>query len=124
MADACLAFEMRRSSAEVCSDTAFYLLAIGFIDAAEPLFRAVSDLVFSISQHRLPARREVDCVMDQVPIPKTVVCSARSQGVALLAFAKGLFSALVRQLSNDSRQGHRKIDRLRDVVVGADFQSL
>ena len=66
------------------------LLDVVGVDAAEPLVGLVADLALVVAEHRLPARREVDLVGAEVPVPQPVVGAAHRERVALLALAQRL----------------------------------
>ena len=76
------------------------------------------------AQHRLPARREVHRVGDEVPVPEPVVGAAHREREALLALAQRRLGLLPRQLVLDARHREGKVDGLRHVVVGAQSQRL
>ena len=85
MLDADFTFKMRRYSFSMSVDLMFDALAIRNMDSVQPLFGTIADFIFLIPEHRLPARREIDEVFLQVPIPKSIVRALGRQGKALLA---------------------------------------
>src|SRR5207237_7926920 len=56
--------------------------------APEPVVRIAADLALGEAEHALPARRQVDAVSDEVPVPEAVVRAAGGEGIALLALAQ------------------------------------
>ncbi len=59
------------------------------VDAAEPLAGGVADLAVLVADQGLPARRVVDAVAAQVPVPDAVVGAAHGEGVAAFALTQG-----------------------------------
>src|SRR5437660_409951 len=55
------------------------------VNAFQPLLWAVCDLSLLITEHGLPATREIDLVGFQIPIPQSVVGTTSGQGVTFLA---------------------------------------
>ena len=76
------------------------------------------------TEDRLPARRPVDLAGDQIPVPQAVVRALDGQRVALFALAQIVDRPLVRQVRFDARDRDREVDRLGDVVVGAEPERL
>ena len=93
------------------------LLAIVGVHAREPLVRPRADLRFLVADEGLPARRPMDLVGDQIPIPESVVGALHRERIAFFAFVEVFDGALVREVRPDPRQRDRKVDRFRDVVV-------
>ena len=100
----------------------FDALAVRIVDSAEPFLQSIVNFVFQKTQHGFPTGREIHGAGHQIPIPKTVIGAASRQRIALLALSQSLLCLFVGQLRADSRQGHREIDWLCQVIVGAHFQ--
>jgi len=84
-----------------------------------PRLRIVADFGLAVAQHGLPTSRKIDALCFEVPVPKAIVRAAGGQRITLFALAQGVLGALAVDLRPDAGQRHRKIDRLGDVVVGA-----
>ena len=69
--------------------------AVVRVHAAEPLARRVADLGLRVAEHRLPARREVQPVGADVPVPQAVVGALERERVALLGLRQAAQRALV-----------------------------
>ena len=82
------------------------------------------DLRLVVPEHRLPARRPVDDVRRQIPVPQPVVGAANGERIALFAVAEILDRPFVGHVRADPRQRHRKIDGLGHVVVRAQAKGL
>src|ERR1700745_3468443 len=94
MQDPVLTLEMRSQSLFMGCDLLFDALAIRVMDPVKPFFGLVSDLVFLIAQHSLPARREMNNIGRQIPVPQAIVGAASSQGVAFFTFLQCLLRLL------------------------------
>src|SRR5262245_28170598 len=79
-------------------------LAVIRVEAADPLFETVGDLVFFPSEHALPARGVIDLARFDVPVPDSIAGPLDCQCEALPILAQ-LFLGLL---------------RLRDVLAGGD----
>ena len=73
-------------------------------------------------EHRLPARGIIDLIGLQVPVPQPVIGTPSGQGIPRLTGAQRVLRALVGHLAGDPGQDHREIDRLGDVVIGAQLE--
>ncbi len=90
--DAVLAFEMRRLRILVRVQLGDHAGLVVGMDAIDPFHRVAADRLVVEAEHRLPAGREIDLVILEVPVPEAVVGAMRDQAVAFLAdlqFAEG-----------------------------------
>ncbi len=90
--------------------------AVVLVHAAEPLAGRVADLGVVVAEHLLPARREVEAVGADVPVPEALVGALERERVALL----GLGEAGERGLVDDG-VAQRALERRRvrrDEVLG------
>ena len=65
--------EMGRLAGEVRAERRAQTLDLVGVHAIEPVEQRVADLVVAEAEHRLPARREIDAVTNDVPVPQAVV---------------------------------------------------
>ena len=70
--------------------------AVVGMHAAEPLAAGVAELGLGVAEHLLPARREVQAVAADVPVPQAVVGALHRQRVALLGLGEPRQRVLVR----------------------------
>src|SRR4051794_1541792 len=99
---------MRRATGEVIGDAPLDLLAIGFVYALEPLVRIHTDFGVVETEHRLPAGRQIDRSVAQVPVPQAIVGTACRERVAFFAGPQGLLRAQVRDMGPDAGQRDRE----------------
>ncbi len=122
MSNPVLALEVRRSARQMRLEALLDASQIVRVDAVEPLTGLLANGVLIEAHDRLPPGREIDRPVSQIPIPQPVVGALRGQRVTLLADPQARFGLFARQLRPDSRQDHRVVDRLGDVVVRAAIQ--
>jgi hypothetical protein len=80
-----LVFEMRRFNRQMRTQGRAQALDVIRVDPVQPVEQSGADFVLSEAQHRLPSRREVHAVADDVPVPQTVIRAGGGKRVALLA---------------------------------------
>ena len=122
MQDPMLAFEVAaRRSRDMRSARRARAPTSSWMDPREPLVGPTC---------RFPARRspsiafqrgdQYTSLRGEVPVPEAVVRAAHRERVALFALAQVVDRPLVRQVRLDARERDREVDRLGDVVVGAE----
>ena len=105
--DPVLVLEVGALRGQVGLQPALHPLQVQRMDPAEPLPGRVSDLFVLVAEQGLPAGREVDRAVDDVPVPQAAVGPLHGQRVALLALPQlgGRTEALV--LVAEDRQQER-----------------
>ena len=98
-------------------------LPVRVVNAVEPFPQPILYFVFQKTQHGFPTRREIHRAGHKVPIPKTVIGAPSGQRIALLAFSQCFLRLFMGQLRADSRQGHREVDGLGQIIVCSHVQS-
>jgi hypothetical protein len=92
--------------------------AVVGMDAAEPLAAGVAELGLGVAEHLLPARREVQAVAADVPVPQPVVGALHRQRVALLGLGEPGQRVLVR---DRVPQRPLELGGIRDVLGDAEL---
>ena len=109
---AVLALEMAAGPGQMRVELRGDLLHVARVDAAEPFLRRIADFLVVIAQHFLPAPREEDAVLLQVPVPQPVIGARRGQRIAFLAAPQGFLARLalgdVGEGRDDAAAGHRR----------------
>ena len=114
-----LVLVMAVASRDVLGDRLPHARPVILMQAIEPFVRGDADFRILVPEHRLPARRPVNLVGREVPVPQAIVGAVDGKGVALLALAQALDHPLVRQVGADAGEGDRAVDGLGQVVVRA-----
>ncbi len=112
-----LVLEVPAAAREVVADLLLEARQLVRVDAAEPLLGEDRELVLVVPEHLLPARRVVDLVALQVPVPEPVVGAVDRQRVALLRDPQGLLVVLALDGIADRAVEQRRVDLALDQVV-------
>ena len=91
---AVLALEMAGMPVEMLLQVGLQAGSVVLMHAVKPDFRRIDHGAVLDAQHRFPARRIIDAVGAQVPVPQAVVGGARGQRVARLALAQRFLGGL------------------------------
>src|SRR5262249_8122653 len=84
---------MRRAVIEMLAELGLESGDFVGMHTGEPLVGLVTDVLLSVSQHLLPARREVNLSLRHPPIPEPSRATWTRQRVPFLALAKRRFGA-------------------------------
>ena len=98
------------------------LLAVLGMNQVEPIARVAADLAVGVAQDRLPARRQIDLVQAQVPVPQTVVGAGRGQRVTFLTDLELHFRCVSAAGVVDGHRDHLEIAPVgvfHQIVVGS-----
>src|SRR6266849_2334358 len=106
-----LAFVVSGAARKMSRECPLYPLEILVVHTRQPLAGVGADLRLVVTEHLLPARRPMDFIRAQIPVPESVVRAAHRERVTLLAIAQIFNGPLVREVRADACQGHWKIDR-------------
>jgi hypothetical protein len=90
--DAVLALETVGATMKVVGEPPQQASQIFAVDAFEPFVGAVADLLLTAPHHDLPAGREVDLVLLEIPVPEAFVTGARRNRVPFVALSHDLRS--------------------------------
>ena len=115
---------MRGPTFDMGRDVGAHVFRIVGVDASEPALRVFVDGYGVTAQHGAPALRVVNPVGPQVPVPKTVVGTARGDGVAFFAFAQRRLGPAGAEHVVDVMAQQRGVDRLGDEIARAGFVGL
>src|SRR5262245_26545164 len=102
MAQSMLAVEVSRSAGTMAGNGLSNARPVVLMQPVQPLVWRHTDFCVFVPEHRLPARRPVDLVRCQVPIPQSIVRPVDGKRVALLALAQALDDAFVREVCANS----------------------
>jgi len=124
VADPALAAQAERDALQVRGDLAAKALDVLRVDQLEPGVRRRRDVAAAIPEDLVPTVGIEHQAAAQIPVPEAVVGAGQRQGVALLALLDRHLGGLADQLGADPGQAGREVDRLGDVVVGAQLERI
>ena len=97
MANPVLTLKMDCFAVEMVENIEFEALQVRKMDAPQPVVRAIADLVFFVSDDRVPTVRKGEFICLEIPVPEAVVGAAHCQRVSLLNFSELEISMLFLQ---------------------------
>src|SRR6266481_6082135 len=92
---AVLTLELGRQSPLMGRNFFFHAISVRIMDAAKPFFRLVPNFIFPVTQHVLPAGREIDDTGLHIPVPQAIVGAPGRQRISLFTLPQCLLRTLV-----------------------------